>query len=97
MNISTTSRKLVDKTSRKTISTQLTKQNLGENQTHFHSKSLRVKKNLHYSCVKKQSPFDLPHGKSSRLLKNSGVLKKMKILKNLPKFPITQSYPTFRI
>jgi hypothetical protein len=45
MNNSTTSPKLVEKTTRrKTTSTQFTKQDLGENQTHFHSKSLRVQK-----------------------------------------------------
>jgi hypothetical protein len=43
----TTSPKLVNKTtSRKTTSTELTKQNLGENQTHFHSKSLRAQKEI---------------------------------------------------
>jgi hypothetical protein len=77
MNNSTTSPKLVNKTrSIKTTSTQFTKQNLGKNQTHFHSKSLRVQKKLHSSCIKKQSPFDLSHGKSSKSLKNSGILKK---------------------
>jgi hypothetical protein len=70
MNNSTTSPKLVGKTtSKKTTSTQLTKQNLGENQTHFHSKSLRMQKKLHYNCIKKQSPFNLLHGKSSRPVK----------------------------
>jgi hypothetical protein len=78
----------------------LRNKSLNKNRANFHYKSFKVQK-IHYSCIKnkdkKKNPLSFPKKRLQARKKMVGILKKMKILRNLLKLHITQPYPTFKI